>query len=287
MATPDDLGVMAGKPSHPELLDYLSAKFIEFGWSMKKLHQVIMLSAVYQQSTSTNPDFEVKDPENKLLWRANLRRLDFEAMRDSLLVFSGQLDRTLGGKPVNLTDEPYSYRRSVYGYIDRGNLPELMQHFDFSDPDMPNSKRSTTVVPQQALFLMNSSMAVDVSRKLAARPEIAKSLLNDEKVRWLYRILFQRLPTPNELAMARDFLRQNAAGDDQNADAPAENEQPRAARVGPGKRLERIKDMAMRRRNERFSPVKNQGDYVERRPQTPLEAYAQALLFTNELSYVN
>ena len=63
-------------------------------------------------------------------------------MRDSLLVFSGKLDRTLGGQPVNLTDEPYSYRRSVYGYIDRGNLPELMQSFDFSDPDMPNSKRA-------------------------------------------------------------------------------------------------------------------------------------------------
>ncbi|MEO8353652.1 MAG: PSD1 and planctomycete cytochrome C domain-containing protein, partial [Chthoniobacteraceae bacterium] len=248
VATPDDLGVMAGKPSHPELLDYLSAKFVEFGWSMKMLHKVIMLSAVYQQSTATNADFEVKDPENKLLWRANLRRLDFEAMRDSLLVFSGQLDRTIGGKPVNLTDEPYSYRRSVYGYIDRGNLPELMQHFDFSDPDMPNSKRSTTVVPQQALFLMNSSMAVDVSRKLVARPEIAKSLLNDEKVRWLYRILFQRLPTPNELAMARDFLRQNGDYGGENVDAaPADDQGARAARAKPGKRSERIKNMMMQR----------------------------------------
>src|SRR5206468_10580968 len=137
------------------------------------------------------------DSQNRLLWRANIRRLDFEAMRDSLLVFTNKIDRTVGGQPINLTDEPYSYRRSVYGYIDRGNLPELMQSFDFSDPDMPNSKRATTVVPQQALFLMNNAMAVDVARRLIARPEIAKSLNDDDKVRWLYRIIYQRLPLPN------------------------------------------------------------------------------------------
>ena len=130
-----------------------------------------MLSSAYQQTTATNKTYEQIDPENRLLWRANIRRLDFEAVRDSLLFVSGRLDTTLGGKPVNLTEEPYSYRRSVYGFIDRGNLPELMSHFDFSDPDMPNSKRTTTVVPQQALFLMNSSMSVDVARKLVVRPE--------------------------------------------------------------------------------------------------------------------
>ena len=92
--------------------------------------------------------------------RANLRRLDFEAIRDSILTFTGKLDPTIGGKPVNLTDEPYSNRRSVYGYIDRGDLPELMSQFDFADPDMANSARTTTIVPQQALFFMNSPMAV-------------------------------------------------------------------------------------------------------------------------------
>ncbi len=121
------------------------------------------------------PQYRGDGPENRLLWRANIRRLDFEAMRDSLLVFSGKLDGTVGGKPINLTDEPYSYRRSVYGYIDRGNLPELMSNFDFSDPDMPNSKRATTIVPQQALFLMNSPMAVDVARRVIARPEVANA----------------------------------------------------------------------------------------------------------------
>ena len=160
--TPDDLGTMSEKPTHPELIDYLSSYLMEQGWSLKKLHRLIMLSQVYQETShetsQTTKSYETIDPENRLLWRANLRRLDFEAMRDSLLRMAGQLDETVGGQPVNITDEPYSHRRSIYGYIDRGNLPELMSHFDFSNPDMPNSKRSTTIVPQQALFLMNSPM---------------------------------------------------------------------------------------------------------------------------------
>jgi mono/diheme cytochrome c family protein len=281
VATPDDLGVQAGDPSHPELLDYLAAKFIEFGWSIKQMHRLIMLSAVYQQSTATRPDYEQIDPDNKLLWRANLRRLDFEAMRDSLLVFTGQLDRTLGGKPVNLTDEPYSYRRSVYGYIDRGNLPELMQQFDFSDPDMPNSKRNSTVVPQQALFFMNSPMAVDIARKLVARPEIAKAPSPDEKVRWLYRILFQRLPSQAEITLAKAFI----AGVQDSPDAALEAETKKLSS------RETLRDRVVRqiknRNNSRFGAIRNEGETVERRPMEPWEAYAQALLFANELAYVN
>src|SRR5204863_587657 len=115
---------------------------------------------VYQISSYTNKAFETIDPENRYLWRANVRRMDFESMRDSLLVMAGKLDEQVGGQPVNLTEEPYSYRRSIYGYVDRGNLPELMAHFDFSNPDAPHSKRSTTIVPQHALFLMNSPMPI-------------------------------------------------------------------------------------------------------------------------------
>src|SRR6185503_10935038 len=135
-------------------------------------------------------------------WRANIRRLDFEAMRYSLLVFSGNLDHTVGGRPINLTDEPYSYRRSVYGYIDRGNLPELMAQFDFSDPDMPNSKRTSTVVPQQALFLMNSPMAIDVARKILARPEVLNAPDNLGRIFAIYRVIFQRTPKPEEIQLA-------------------------------------------------------------------------------------
>src|SRR5205085_2934421 len=124
--TPDDLGVQSEPPSHPELLDYLADRFVRDGWSLKRLHKLMLLSSTYQQVSDTSPAYQQKDPDNRLLWRANLRRLDFEAIRDTMLQFSGKLDLTVGGKPVNLTDEPYSYRRSVYGYVDRGNLPELL-----------------------------------------------------------------------------------------------------------------------------------------------------------------
>jgi mono/diheme cytochrome c family protein len=285
ISTPDDLGVQCGQPTHPELLDYLASKFVESGWSMKTMHKLIMLSAVYQQSVDTNKDYENRDPENHMLWRANIRRLDFEAMRDSLLVFSGQLDKTLGGKPINLTDEPYSYRRSVYGYIDRGNLPELMQNFDFSDPDMPNSKRTTTVVPQQALFLMNSSMAVDISRKLVARPEIQKTSSNDEKVRWLYRIIYQRLPTDTELGFARNFLNQvQGSSTDTVATTAASTSAPAKSEALNAKAN---KDMSKRKSAGKFGAIQNEGQLVDRRPQSALEAYAQALLFSNEVAYVN
>src|SRR5436190_10467397 len=100
---------------------------------------------------------------------------DADKPKDSMLAFTGKLDLSIGGKPVNLTDEPYSNRRSVYGYIDRGDLPELMAQFDFADPDTANSRRATTIVPQQALFFMNSPIAVDVARKVTSRREFLEA----------------------------------------------------------------------------------------------------------------
>lgn len=281
VSTPDDMGVQSGLPTHPELLDYLAAEFMSSGWSMKAMHRLIMASAVYQQSSKTNAKYEVKDPMNHLLWRANLRRLDFEAMRDSLLVFSGELDKTVGGKPVNLTDEPYSYRRSVYGYIDRGNLPELMQNFDFSDPDMANSKRAATTVPQQALFLMNSSMAVDISRKLVARPEVESAGGTDEKVRWIYQIVFQRLPSEAELDFARSFLEEAEASGGGGSSAK------RAASVSKAAGKAAAAKAAKKKESSKFGAIQNEGEIVSHRRQTAWEAYAQALLFSNEIAYVN
>jgi hypothetical protein len=274
--TLDDLGTQSETPSHRELLDYLSSYFMEQGWSLKKLHKAIMLSHVYQESSQTNPKFETIDPDNRLLWRANIRRLDFEALRDSLLVMSNKLDKTVGGKPVNLTDEPYSYRRSVYGYIDRGNLPELMQQFDFSDPDMPNSKRASTTVPQQALFLMNSPMSVDVARHIVARPEVAGASDDLARVIGLYRIVFQRNPQPIEIQMAMQFVTKEARNQPQQS--PAEQK---------GKDKARLAKRQGGKRYEGTAAIQNTGDYVERKPLTPWETYAQALLFSNEASYVN
>jgi hypothetical protein len=272
--TPDDLGTMSEKPTHPELLDYLATYFMENGWSLKKLHRLILLSRVYQQSShiiegDVGKQFVDKDPYNKLLWRANVRRLDFEAVRDSLLVFSGNMDRTLGGKPINLTDEPYSFRRSVYGYVDRGNLPELMAHFDFANPNMANSKRTSSLVPQQALFLMNSPMTVDIVRRIVARPEFAGARDHLGRIRALYEIIFQRYPTKEEFAIAAQFLKVEA--EDSEANTFVYDGAKNRGRGGMGGR----------------SAIKNDGLRVSRRPLNAWETFAQVLLFSNEAAYLN
>ena len=285
--TPEDIGVMSEAPSHPELLDYLAATFVEQGWSMKRIHRTLVLSNTYAQKADTREDGEAKDPNNRLLWRANLRRLDFESIRDSLLVFSGDLDDTLAGKPVNLTDEPYSFRRSIYGFIDRGNLPELMSQFDFSDPDMSNSKRATTVVPQQALFMMNSPMAVDVSRRIVEREEFARQASDDARIRALFQILFQRLPRDVELALAKTFL-ENAK--QELVLTPEVAASPKGKKAIELSRREEKKAAAMMDgmyKRKAGRTIRNEGELVERKPLTPWEALAQSLLFTNEIVYVN
>jgi hypothetical protein len=244
-----------------------------------------MLSAVYQESSATTLAYEAIDPENRLLWRANVRRLDFEAMRDSLLVMSGKIDPTMGGQPVNLTDEPYSFRRSIYGYVDRGNLPELMQSFDFSNPSMPNSKRTTTVVPQQALFLMNSPMAIDVARSVMARVEdIERSNREDNtkhKIFYIYRIIFQRAPRGDETEKGVQFINREIE-EEAHILASAKAIAEKAAK----KAEERAKQMENMRDNG-TGTIENQGTLVERKPLTPWQTYAHALLLSNEAAYVN
>ncbi|HWZ92045.1 MAG TPA: DUF1553 domain-containing protein, partial [Polyangiaceae bacterium] len=274
------------KPSHPELLDYLSSYFMEQGWSLKKLHRLIMLSKVYQETSHETSEstkaYETIDPENRLLWRANLRRLDFEAMRDSLLVMANKLDSKVGGQPVNLTDEPYSYRRSIYGYIDRGNLPELMSHFDFSNPEQPNSRRTTTIVPQQALFLMNSPMAIDVARSVVAQPVIARARTNNDRIIGIYRIVLGRTPTGDEIKIAYQFLQVELAKQDQVV-AEAKDMTEKAGK----KAAERAKKNEEMAQNSRLGAIQNEGETVERKPLTGWETYAHALLLSNEAAYVN
>ncbi|NBS04190.1 MAG: DUF1553 domain-containing protein [Verrucomicrobia bacterium] len=225
----DDFGNMSEKPLHPELLDWLATNFVDNGWSLKKLHKKILLSATYRQTAnpSLNPLIVQKaefdptkfDSSNKYLWHANLRRLDFESIRDSMLSLTGKLDSTMGGRPVNITDEPYSYRRSIYGFIDREKLNELQTQFDFANPEMTNSARSSTIVPQQALFFMNNPLAIDVARSVAARPELQKAASDGDRVVQLYKIMYQRSPTVPELKMAREFVARIAGYVDEPPDA--------------------------------------------------------------------
>jgi cytochrome c553 len=280
--TPDDLGTMSEKPTHPELLDYLASYFMEQGWSLKKLHRLIMLSKVYQESSKTITAYETIDPENRLLWRANVRRLDFEAMRDSLIRMAGKLDETVGGQPVNIVDEPYSYRRSIYGYVDRGNLPELMAHFDFSNPEAPNSKRSATIVPQQALFLMNSPLAIEVARDVLLQPSFQRARNTTDRIYSIYRTILGRTPTPLEVQVTVDFL-----SHENLQDAKVAEEAKEMTEKAEKKAEERAKRAAEIAETSAFSSIQNEGEAVERKPLNAWETFAHALIMSNEATYIN
>ena len=211
--TPSDFGTRGETPTHAELLDYLAVRFVnEDGWSLKKLHKRIMLSQTYRQSsTTTNADAAAKDPENRLLWRMNPRRLDVEAMRDALLATSGQLDLTMGGRSVDILAEPFVPRRTVYAFIDRQNLPGMFRTFDFASPDATMSQRFATSVPQQALFMMNSPFVVEQTKKLAARPEVKDQADVAKRVESLYRVSLGRTPTKDELDLGVKFIQAEEA----------------------------------------------------------------------------
>jgi hypothetical protein len=136
----------------------------------------------------------------------NRRRLDFEAMRDTLLAISGKLELETGGRPVDITTEPFTTRRTVYGFIERQNLPGLFRTFDFASPDTTSPQRFSTTVPQQALFLMNSPFVVQQARELLARPDVKASPTDDTKLARLHQIAFQRAIDPDELQLAKRFL---------------------------------------------------------------------------------
>lgn len=208
--TPDDFGTRGEAPSHPELLDYLAARFMDDSWSLKKLHRLILLSSVYQQSSDDNPRFEQIDPDNRWLWRMNRRRLDFESLRDTILAIGGDLDLTMGGRPVKLDAEPYSLRRTVYGFVDRRNLPNMFRAFDFASPDLTTGKRESTVVPQQALFMMNSPLVVEQARNVVRRADFKTQSGAEARVELLYRLIYQRDPTETETKLALDYIRSDA-----------------------------------------------------------------------------
>ncbi len=211
--TPSDFGLRSDPPSNPELLDYLATRFMQEGWSIKKMHRLIMLSNTYQQSSEENPRGIKLDPNNLLVWRMNRQRLEFEALRDSLLAVAGTLDLTAGGQSVDITSEPYSTRRTVYGYIDRQNLPGLFRTFDLASPDGTSAQRFFTTVPQQALFLMNSPFVVQQAANLVKRETAISTDARDQRVRFLYEQVFQRGPSSQELSFARDFLQSQQTPD--------------------------------------------------------------------------
>src|SRR5262249_15493740 len=131
---------------------------------------------------------------------------DFEALRDTLLAVSGKIDFAMGGRAVDLTTEPFTTRRTVYGFVERQNLPGLFRTFDFASPDTTSPQRFATTVPQQALFLMNSPFVVQQARNLLERAEVKSASTDEQKLQRLHQAAYQRPPDADELKLARAFV---------------------------------------------------------------------------------
>ena len=228
--TPSDFGVRGTAPSHPELLDHLADSFVKNGWSIKQMHRAIMTSRTYRLANDEHAANLAADPENHFLWRANRRRLDAEQLRDSMLVFSGELDRAPGARhpfPHHLTyfyrqHEPFqekytSNKRSVYLMQQRIQKNSYLDLFDGPDGSLHFGERRSTVTTLQALYFMNSefvhSQAEATARRLAkAEPEETKRLAK------LYGLIFNRPPRPDEFAFAGKYLQTRLAKADTGAE---------------------------------------------------------------------
>lgn len=208
--TPSDFGLRASPPSHRELLDYLATRFMEQNWSIKDLHRQIVMSATFQQADSGPSDSAVLakarelDPTNAWLWRWSPHRLTLEELRDSILTATVTLDRSIGGKSVDLWNSPFPKRRTLYGTVDRQFLPGLLRVFDFANPDLHIAQRSDTTTPQQSLFFLNHPWTLQQARTLAD----ATSDWEDasERVSKLFQMVLLRQPTRDELADAIAFV---------------------------------------------------------------------------------
>jgi hypothetical protein len=217
VSTPDNLGRSGAKPSHPELLDYLATEFVRGGWSLKALHRLILTSAAYRQSSASPGRGPEIDPDNRLLWRYPLRRLDAEALRDAMLAVSGELDRRAGGPYVPLRrtpegsvevaeDHPGARRRSVYLQQRRTQVVTLLQLFDAPSVVGSCGARTTSTVPLQALALLNSEFARRRAQALARCLEREAGADPGHRLAMVFFLTVGRQPTPEETAAARRFL---------------------------------------------------------------------------------
>ncbi len=217
-----NFGLRGSPPSHPQLLDWLAAKFIRGGWSVKHMHRTIMLSNTYQMSVAFDERSAGSDPENRWLWRQNRRRLEAEPLRDALLAVSDSLDLTAGGTLLPAASNDYfrvkagddvfnSPRRAIYLPVVRNRNYEMFSVFDYSNPAVHLDRRTDTIVAQQALFLMNSPFVADQARKLAESLLHQESLSDADRLRELCLRLYARPVTASEAEIAMHFLDSAAA----------------------------------------------------------------------------
>jgi cytochrome c553 len=212
VGTPSNFGQLGERPTHPELLDWLAVRFVENGWSLKKLHRDILLSATYQLSSSGDARNAEVDGDNRLLWRMNRHRLDVEAMRDSLLAVSGKLDRTAGGPPQEASARN-NLRRTIYARISRHRLDPTLNLFDFPDPNVTSAARPVTTIPQQQLFVLNSEFVVDQAQAFAKRLENGGGS-DQQKIARAFELAYNRPPTGEETQLGLAFLSEPTGKDD-------------------------------------------------------------------------
>ncbi|MBI2826580.1 MAG: PSD1 domain-containing protein [Planctomycetia bacterium] len=203
VATPSDFGTQGDRPTHPELLDYLAGELVREGWRLKPIHRLIMASAVYREGSPTDEARAKIDPDNKLLWRHVPKRLESEAIRDSMLAAAGMLDETMFG-PGTLDEA--SKRRSIYFTVKRSKLLPMMVLFDAPDALQGIGQRSTTTIAPQALLLLNNKLVREAARGCAARVAGASEASPSDSVRQAYALLFSRPPTDDELSDGCAFL---------------------------------------------------------------------------------
>jgi hypothetical protein len=218
--TPSNFGTLGEKPTHPELLDWLAAKFVgtggtDFNWSLKRLHREIVLSSAYRMDSALNDKAFAVDGDNRLLWRMNPRRLDVEAWRDALLSVTGELDRKIGGPSIS--DIAASSRRTLYASVSRNGdrflSDAFLRMFDFPVPRATSEGRVTSIVPQQSLFLMNSAFMAQRAQALAGR--LAKEASdNAARIRRAYLLLYSRPVSDEELQLGREFLGSASSSED-------------------------------------------------------------------------
>jgi cytochrome c553 len=285
VSTPDDLGNQSAPPANPELLDYLSSRFVDEGWSIKSLQRLIMLSSVYQETSAANPQYAETDPDNRLQWRYNVRQLDFEQMHDSILAIAGTIDFTMGGRSVPIGSEGFATRRAVYAFIDRRNPAEILTQFNFPNPSVPTGRRFLTQVPQQQLFLMNSPLVIETARKLVHSPEFLSQTTDELRVATLYIALFQRPPTPQETALCLRYVESNPGGTSTDVAETAQSE--RMSQVAERQaKMAQAAQQNLRRKN----PFQAEPGAAAFRSRAPLDAWtklAHGLFQTNEAMFLN
>jgi hypothetical protein len=227
VATPDDFGHMGEGPTHPELLDHLAREFVRSGWSIKHMHRLIMLTSTYRMSSQSRPAADAADPLNKLWHRMAVRRLEAEAIRDSVLAVSGRLDRTLygpgiapylteflegRGRPKESGPLDGDGRRSIYLNVRRNFLSPLLLAFDYPIPFTAIGRRNVSNVPAQALILLNNPFVVEQARYWADRICARPGQTADERLAQLYETAFARPPTADELRQSRAFVQSRLGG---------------------------------------------------------------------------